>query len=199
MSQPQPPSNAAACPSCGGPDDGEFAFCKYCKRPLSAEIVQAAIPCPQCRMACRWGKQKCGACAAWLVVSCVFCGALSPHNQSACLACHEGFAGAAQRKAQHEAAAQQQQQAQTFGVVGNVAASFLGAMAGGAVGGAIGGGYHGHYHPSWDSSNSSYGDSSDGPPIGSPGGDDSGGGGGFFESGGSDDSSSGSSSGDSDS
>ena len=187
MSAPQAPP--PTCSSCGGPDDGEFVICKFCKRALSAEIAQAAIPCPRCRTLCRWGKQKCGACATWLVVSCVFCGALSPHNQSACLTCHEAFAGAPQRKAQREAQARQQQEVQTFGTVGNVAASFLGALAGGAVGSSFGGGYHGHYHPAWDSSSSSYGSSSDDhPPIGNVGGDITGGG--FSESGGSDDSSS---------
>jgi hypothetical protein len=186
MSTPEAP--APTCPSCGGPDDGEFAICKFCKRAYSAEIAESAIPCPRCRVPCRWGKQKCGACASWLVVSCVFCGALSPYNQSACLSCHEGFAGAPARKAQRDAAARQQHEAQTFGVVGNVAASFLGAVAGSAIGGSFGG-YHGHYHPSWDSSSGSYGGGSgDGPPIGSVGGDVSGGG--FSESGGTGDSSS---------
>ena len=162
--QAPPPS---LCVSCGGPDDGEFVFCKFCKRPYSAEIAAAGIPCPACRTACRWGKQKCGACGVWIVVSCVFCGALSPHNQSACLACREAFAGAAQRKAQRDAAAHQQQNVQTYGAVGNVAASFLGAMAGGAVMSELGGGYHGHYHPAWDGSNGSYGQSSHAdPPIG---------------------------------
>ena len=183
MTGAAPPS--PMCPSCGAPDDGELVTCRFCRRALSEELARTAIPCPRCGMHCRWGKQKCVACAAWLVVSCIFCGALSPHNQSACLACHEGFVGAAERKAQREAAMRHQQGVQTYGVVGNVAASFLGAMAGSAVMG----GYQGHYHPSWNGSSGgysgSYGDDDNrGPPIGSVGGETSGGG--FFESGGSD-------------
>ena len=180
MTSPQAPS--PTCPSCGSPDDGELVICKFCKRPYSAEIAQTAIPCPRCGVQCRWGKQRCGACGTWIVVSCIFCGALSPHNQSGCLSCHEAFAGAPQRKAQRDASVHQQQNVQTYGMVGNVAASFLGAMAGSAV---IGG-YQGHYHPSWDGSSGSYGGSGsqDAPPIGSVGGETSGGG--FFESGGGD-------------
>jgi hypothetical protein len=72
-------------------------------------------------------------CQAWLVVSCVFCGAISPHNISNCLRCNEAFAGAAQRKQQMEQHRMHQQNMQNAAVWGNVAASFLGAAAGVAV------------------------------------------------------------------
>ncbi len=124
---------AAVCASCGAPDNGEFVFCKFCNNAYNAEVARTAIPCPSCKTACRWGKQKCGACQAWLVVSCVFCGALSPHNASNCLSCNEAFAGAPQRKAAMDAQRQHQQQMQDVGVWGNVAAAFAGAAIGGAV------------------------------------------------------------------
>jgi hypothetical protein len=84
-------------------------------------------------MLCRWGKQRCAQCQAWIVVSCVFCGAISPHNLSNCMQCNEAFAGAPQRKAQMEQQRQHQQTMQNASVWGNVAASFLGAAAGVAV------------------------------------------------------------------
>ncbi len=121
------------CSSCGAPDDGEFVNCKFCQKAISAELLASAIPCPRCRAACRWGKQKCGACGSWIVVSCVFCGALSPHNQSACLACQEPFQGAIERKQARTQQVQHQQNMQTAGVVGNIGASFLGAVAGAAL------------------------------------------------------------------
>jgi hypothetical protein len=120
--------SAAICLSCGGPDNGEFACCAYCAAPLSAEIMASAIPCPACHTGCRWGKTHCGRCQAWLVVACVFCGALSPHTSSQCLSCNEGFAGAAQRKAARVQQQANQETMQVVGTVGTVAASFLGAF-----------------------------------------------------------------------
>jgi hypothetical protein len=146
---------SATCNTCGAPDNGEFVTCKYCKNAVSAEAQRTAIPCPnqQCRMQCRWGKQKCGQCQAWLVVSCVFCGSLSPHNISNCMQCNEAFAGAAQRKAAMHQQQQHHQNMQQANVWGNVAAAFAGA----AVGSAIS---HGHYH-SYDSCSGSSSDSFD--------------------------------------
>ncbi len=150
-----PPVAAATCANCGAPDNGEVVTCRYCKQAVSAEAARTAIPCPnpQCRLLCRWGKQKCAQCQAWLVVSCVFCGALSPHNVSNCLRCNEAFAGAPQRKAQREQQMQHQQNMQDASVWGNVAASFLGAAAGSAVSHS----FHSHddYSSSYDGPSSS--------------------------------------------
>jgi hypothetical protein len=158
------------CASCGAPDTGELVICRFCQRPISDEVLRSAIPCPRCAIPNRWGKQRCVACGTWVVVSCVFCGALSPHNQQACLSCREPFAGAMERKAQRANAQSQAQASQMMGMFGNVAASFFGGMAGGAVAGGLSHAYHGHYHPSWDSSSGSYGSSSnDDPPIGTMG------------------------------
>ena len=151
MSQPNGPT--ATCGSCGAPDDGELVNCKYCKRAVSADALAKAIPCPNpaCRMACRWGKQKCGACQAWIVVSCVFCGSISPHSCSSCLRCNEAFAGAMQRKQQMQQQQQHQQSMQAVGTWGHVAAAFAGA----AVGGAIVSHHSGGYYYSSDDSDSS--------------------------------------------
>ena len=120
---------AAICANCGAPDDGELVHCKFCQSPCNAEAARTAVPCPNCRTACRWGKQKCVKCQAWLVVSCVFCGSLSPHNISNCLQCNEAFAGAPQRKAALE---QQRQQQSAIDIMG-AAAPLLGVALGAAV------------------------------------------------------------------
>lgn len=140
MSQTTGPT--ATCANCGAPDDGEFVNCRYCKHAVSAEALAKAIPCPNpaCRTACRWGKQKCAACQSWIIVSCVFCGSLSPHNCSNCLRCNEAFAGAPQRKAAMQQQQQHQQQMQNVSAWGGVAAAFAGA----AVGSSLGGHHHCH-------------------------------------------------------
>ncbi len=139
--------SAPVCAHCGAPDNGEFVTCKFCRQAVNAEALRSAIPCPQCKMQCRWGKQKCGQCQAWLVVSCVFCGALSPHNISNCMQCNEAFAGAPQRKAAMQQQQQHAQNMQAVGTWGNVAAAFAGA----AVGGAVGSSFSHHHHHSYTS------------------------------------------------
>lgn len=56
------------------------------------------------------------ACGAWVVVRCLFCNALSPHTATACLQCHEVFAGAPQRYEERQRAAHAQG---TAGVAGS--------------------------------------------------------------------------------
>ncbi len=150
MSQTTGPT--ANCAACGAPDDGELVTCRYCRQAVSADALAKAIPCPNpaCRSACRWGKQKCAACQAWIVVSCVFCGAISPHNISNCLHCNEAFAGAMQRKQAMQQQQQHQNQMQAVGTWGNVAAAFAGA----AVGASIGS--HSHNGYSYSSSSDDY-------------------------------------------
>ena len=133
MSQTSGPT--ANCAACGAPDDGQLVHCRYCQQAVSAEALAKAIPCPNpaCRTACRWGKQKCAACQAWIVVSCVFCGAISPHNISNCLQCNEAFAGAMQRKQAMQQQQQHQQQMQDVGTWGSVAAAFAGAAVGASL------------------------------------------------------------------
>lgn len=158
----------AACAHCGAPHSGEHVICKFCRHAVSAEAQRTAIPCPNqaCRTLCRWGKQKCVACQTWLVVSCIFCGSLSPHSISNCMRCNEAFAGAPQRKAawdqqrmQQQNMQQQRMQMQQVGVWGNVAAAFTGAAVGSMVSNRS---YGYHFHDSCSSySSCSSGSSSD--------------------------------------
>jgi hypothetical protein len=135
---------ANECETCGAPAQPGVVKCFYCGRPVSKEAADSAIPCPQCKELNVWGAQRCVKCQTWIVVQCIFCGAISPHTVSACMGCNEAFAGAPERKAardtavaQQQAAVQNQQNVQTAVQVGGVAASFLGAMAGGIIGGIL--------------------------------------------------------------
>ena len=144
------------CARCGAPRVPGFAACKYCKAIFETDPDRPAVPCPRCATLSEWGTQKCVACQAWIVVACVFCRALSPHNAPACLKCSEVFAGAPDRLRQRQEQASRHQTMQVVGQVGSVAATFLGAAAGAAVGGSWGssGGFqrngdgyaHGHDH-----------------------------------------------------
>ena len=121
-------------------------MCHFCRQAISAEILAKAIPCPnpQCRTQNRYGRQKCVACQAWVVVSCVFCGALSPCNLSNCLQCNEAFAGAVERKQAIQSQQQHASNMQAVGTWGGVAAAFAGAVVGAELGslGNRGGGYY---------------------------------------------------------
>lgn len=125
------------CETCGAPAQPGVVKCFYCGRPVNEEIAKNAIACPACKELNVWGAQRCIKCQAWVVVQCVFCGAISPHTMSACMGCNEAFAGAPERKAARDAAVQSQQNVQTAVAVGGVAASFLGAVAGGVIGGLL--------------------------------------------------------------
>ena len=89
-----------------------------------------------------------------VVVQCVFCGDLSPHNVPACVKCGEAFAGAPERFAERQRSQHLQQGLNIAGSVGNVAASFLGAAVGaGAFSGNDGyEHHHHHYEQTGDSS-----------------------------------------------
>jgi hypothetical protein len=90
------------CDNCGGDRGVGRVICTYCKRPCSDELMEGAIACPSCRTLSTSDQQKCVACGVWIVVQCVFCAATSPYTATACTACHEIFAGAAERKARGE-------------------------------------------------------------------------------------------------
>jgi uncharacterized Zn finger protein (UPF0148 family) len=141
--------SATDCPKCGAPQRPGFVLCPFCRAAYSPELLRAAIPCgqPACKEPSAWGQMKCVRCSTWIVVQCLFCGNVSPHNQSACLTCGEAFRGMAERRAQREAQRQQeaqqrqaqidaQQRAQAVSSYGGVAASFLGSLAGAIVSGA---------------------------------------------------------------
>ena len=129
------------CSHCGAPRVPGYAACKFCKTPFVRNTQTNAIPCPRCNTLNETGAQKCVQCQTWIVVQCVFCSALSPHNVPACLKCGEAFAGAPERFAQRQSQQRVQQGLQIAGQVGHVAANVLGAAA--AVG-VLGGGHHQH-------------------------------------------------------
>lgn len=132
------------CTHCGAPHTAGYAACKFCKTPFVANTQTNAIPCPRCSTLNELGAQKCVQCQTWVVVQCVFCHALSPHNAPACTHCSEAFAGAPERFAQRQSQHRVQQGLNIAGTVGNVAASFLGAAAGA---GLFSGHSHHGYHP----------------------------------------------------
>lgn len=133
------------CQHCGAPRAPGYAACKFCKTPFVKDTQTAAIPCPRCNTLNEMGAQKCVQCQTWIVVQCVFCHALSPHNKPACVKCGEAFAGAPQRFAERQSQQRLQQGLNIAGQVGNVAASVLGAA---AVAGVFSGGSHHHHHHS---------------------------------------------------
>lgn len=137
--------NNDLCSHCCAPRQAGFAACKYCKTPFVRNTQTGAIPCPKCATLNELGVQRCVQCQTWIVVQCIFCHALSPHNLPACQRCNEPFAGAPQRFQQRQEHAQNQQRMQVMGTVGTVAASLLGAAAGAAIGGHYGHGGHHHY------------------------------------------------------
>ena len=144
------------CTHCGAPRTAGYAECKFCKTPFVTNTQTNAIPCPRCNTLNEMGAQRCVKCQAWVIVQCVFCHALSPHNVPACQHCGEAFAGAPQRFAERQKDASLQKGLQVAGTVGNVAASFLGAAAGAGMFSphqhyeydqrAPWGGHHHHHH-----------------------------------------------------
>jgi hypothetical protein len=118
------------CNHCGAPRVAGYAACKFCKTPFVQNTQTGAIPCPRCNTLNEMGAQRCVQCQTWVVVQCVFCHALSPHNVPGCLKCGEPFAGAPQRLAERQRQQNIDQGLHIAGAVGNVAASFLGAAAG---------------------------------------------------------------------
>jgi hypothetical protein len=97
--------NELACPHCGSVRAIGHVTCAFCRNPYSAEAARGAIACPHCRTLSTSDQAKCVGCGAWIVVQCVFCGGLSPYTMAGCVKCGEAFAGAAERKAQRDAAA----------------------------------------------------------------------------------------------
>jgi hypothetical protein len=155
------------CTNCGAPRAAGYAACKYCKTPFVQDTQTQAIPCPRCNTLNELGSQKCVQCQAWVVVQCVFCHALSPHNVPSCAKCGEAFAGAPQRFAERQRAQQLHTGLEIAGTVGNVAASFLGAAAGAGVFShherpGYGGYEQRGYDPSFDASQAAASQSGDG-------------------------------------
>src|SRR5277367_1187423 len=111
--------STATCKTCGAPHTPGLAVCHFCNTSFVQDLQTQAVQCPQCHAFNEWGATKCVQCSAWVVVKCMFCGALSPHQVPACLGCHENFAGAAERIAARDAEVRRQHNLQTVGTVGN--------------------------------------------------------------------------------
>jgi hypothetical protein len=137
-------ANQDLCGNCCAPRQAGYAACKYCKTPFVQNAQTQAIPCAKCGTLNEMGAQKCVQCQTWIVVQCIFCHGLSPHNAAACVRCNEPFAGAPERFQQRQQQVASQRNMQMVGTVGTVAASLVGAAAGAMFAGRSHGGYH-HY------------------------------------------------------
>jgi hypothetical protein len=95
------------CGHCGAPIVPGLAVCNYCRH---AYVGAPPGPkCPKCAAVNVAGSMACGRCRIPMARSCIFCGAASPLDASACRHCHEAFAGAVERKQQREASYKQHQ------------------------------------------------------------------------------------------
>ncbi len=157
----------AECENCGAPDDGEHVLCKFCKSPISKDLLTSAIECPTCKAPNRPGRTNCSACNGSLLRTCIFCGHQSPASLSDCQKCNEAFAGAEERK-------KKQGTEHMLGAVGNFVTNLVGAASGGggnvsanyasSGGGSVstGGGSSGT--PSWSTGGGGGGGSNGGAP-----------------------------------
>jgi hypothetical protein len=116
----------AECENCGAPDDGEHVMCKYCKSPITKDLLSSAIACPVCKAPNRAGRSTCSSCNGSLLLTCLFCGHESPASMSDCQKCGEAFAGAAERKKTHDTE-------HMLGAVGSFVTNLVGAASGGAA------------------------------------------------------------------
>lgn len=95
-------AHARGCENCGAPNFPGLAACDYCKH-----AYPGTSPGPRC-VACDVinvaGAMACARCRVAISQSCLFCGTASPLDAAACRRCREAFAGAAERKAQRDAA-----------------------------------------------------------------------------------------------
>lgn len=126
-------SSSSPCFHCGAPREAGLAVCRYCRTPLIENVAANAVPCPQCGLLHEKAAQKCASCATWLVVQCVFCSTLSPHNDASCEKCGEAFAGAVERFQARQQEQVMKQRLDMVSSVGGVAAGLLGAVASSGV------------------------------------------------------------------
>ena len=152
------PPRGSECENCGAPDDGEHVLCKYCKSPITKDLLKSAVACPTCKAPNRAGRANCAACNGSLLLTCLFCGHQSPASFSDCQKCGQGFAGAAERKKQQE----------TDHLIGTVT-NFVGTLVGAASQGSSSSSTSQSYSSS-DSNYSSGGSSGGGYGGGSDGG-----------------------------
>ncbi|MCC7536995.1 MAG: zinc ribbon domain-containing protein [Deltaproteobacteria bacterium] len=109
------------CENCGAPATPGLVACGYCDDPLPG--MGPGVACPNCGDRNVATNASCVSCRTSLVKSCVFCGVASPFTAVYCVRCNESFVGAAERKAEREQAARNQQMiglaAQGLSVIGS--------------------------------------------------------------------------------
>jgi hypothetical protein len=158
-----------ACPNCTAPREAGAVLCRFCQTPLVRDLANEAVKCKQCGTYSDIRATNCSKCQAWVVVKCIFCGAVSPHHFPACHGCREPFAGAMERWQARKEQADSAQRMQVISTVGGVAAAFLGAATGAAI--SSGGSYVAHRHRHHDDdSGSSWTDVFTGGDDAQPGG-----------------------------
>ena len=113
------------CENCGAPATPGLVACGYCDDPLPG--MGPGEPCPNCGDRNVPSNPACVSCRTSLMKACVFCGLASPIATIHCIRCGESFVGAAERKAEREQAARNQQMiglaAQGLSVLGTAAAT----------------------------------------------------------------------------
>lgn len=109
------------CEHCGATASGVEVLCKFCRKPLTAELMASAVECPGCRTPNRPDRTTCTQCHGSLLIPCLFCGHGSSLGSQACQGCGEIFAGAEQRKSDKKTA-------ELLGAVGNVMSALTGAV-----------------------------------------------------------------------
>lgn len=113
------------CENCGAPATAGLVACAYCDESFPG--MAAGVACPSCGDRNLETNPACVSCRTSLMKSCVFCGVASSYASVHCKRCGEAFIGAAERKAERERLAQQQQMlglaAQGMAVIGQAAAT----------------------------------------------------------------------------
>lgn len=129
----RPPGDSAdthgmsECEQCGATASGVEVLCKFCKKPLSAELLSSAVECPRCHTPNRPERTDCTQCHGSLLIACIFCGHGSTLGSQACQSCGEQFAGAEQRMSDRKTE-------QLMGAVGNVMSALTGTVLPGLTG-----------------------------------------------------------------
>ncbi len=96
-----------------------LAACPFCRAGYVG--VAAGARCPGCDCLNMTGRAACAHCQVALVLTCVFCAAISSVELDACVRCHERFEGAEERKRQRGAAHRVDPTgSQIFGTLNNI-------------------------------------------------------------------------------
>ena len=114
-----PPGCDHECDTCGAAFVAGLAACPFCRAGYVG--VAAGARCPGCDCLNMTGRAACAHCQVALVLTCVFCAAISSVELDACVRCHERFEGAEERKRQRGAAHRVDPTgSQIFGTLNNI-------------------------------------------------------------------------------